>query len=386
MVMRTLLSSTVVGAVVAALLAGPAGAVPCGPATCAPLSVALPGTGVLLVRPHGLAGPLTGLDTATGARTAAFRGGVLSADGRRFVVATPAPGGTRVARFDAASGRPAGSLLVRGTTARAAAVSATGRFAALERRQGGPVAVVDLDRRSLVRTVALRGAWQVDAVSNDGRRLYLLEYGADGSYRVRLHLAGRGLVPGPITDPTESEPMTGLPWTTLGTPDGRRQLTLFLKAEGRSTEAFVHDLSIARGTAACIDLSKGDMMALGRYALVLSPDGRTLYAANPSLGRVQSVDLGRRRVVSTVRFAPMLADESVSSAFGTVSRDGRRVFFSGGLGLNALDTRTGKVAAALAGEPVKALGLDRAGRTLLVVGADGSKQRLDARTLRPVRA
>jgi len=49
--------------------------------------------------------------------------------------------------------------------------------------------------------VQLQGTWAGDALSRNGRRLYLIEYRADVSYLVRVHLSDRGLGPGAITDP-----------------------------------------------------------------------------------------------------------------------------------------------------------------------------------------
>src|SRR5262249_27012369 len=133
-------------------------------------------------------------------------------------------------------------------------------------------------------------------------------------------------------------------WSSLATPDGRLQATLFVKtSETERTEAFIHLLSLDDSTAACIDLATGDLMAAGRYALILAPDGHTLYAANPSLGIVQTVDLRQRAVTRTVRFTPAAADDETSAAFGALSRDGRSLYFSAGLGLQVLDTRTGAV-------------------------------------------
>ncbi len=175
-------------------------------------------------------------------------------------------------------------------------------------------------------------------------------------------------------------------WSSTGTRDGRWQLTLFLKSRGDTTEAFVHALSLDRGVAACIDLSAGGFTAMGRYALVLAPDGRTLYAANPSVGVVSVVDLVRRAVSSTVHFTPVAADERTSAAFGAVSRDGRTVYFSAGRGLFAYDTRTGAVRRPYRPWTIMGAGVAPTGAALLVVLADGKTLRLDARTGAPLRA
>lgn len=385
--MRKVIVPAAIALALVALAVGFASAAPCGPTTCAPLSVATPGSSVLLVRPQGLHGPLQALDVVTGKTAASFPAGVLSADGRRFVATTAAGTGTRVARFDATTGGDLGSWLLKGPSLEVAAVSANGRFAALVKGVENPlIAIVDLDRRSVLRKRQLAGQWQVDALSLDGKRLYLLEYGPDGGYRVRVDVAGRGLVPGAITDPNEPEPMTGMPWSSIGTRDGRLQLTLFLKTSKNKVEAFIHALSLDRSKAACIDLASGDFSAIGRYALVLSPNGRTLYAANPSLGRVHVVDLARRSVIRTVRFAPISADQRNSTAFGAISRDGRTVYFSAGPGLHAYDTHTRTVRGPYRIGTIMGLGVAPSGKTLLVVRPDGTAFRIDARTGTPLRA
>ena len=255
-----------------ALSAGVAIAVPCSPVTCAPLSVAPAGSNVLLLRPLGLHGSLQAFDLRTGKTAASLPGGVLSADGRRFVAAAPARNGARIVRYDAATGLRLGAWRVPGAGARLGAVSANGRYAALVRGdESSRISVVDLVRRVVLRTIEPSGPWQVDALSADGTRLYLLQYLPDGTYRVRVDIAGRGLSRRAITDPNDPEPMNGLPWSSVGTRDGRQQLTLFVKSTGDETEAFIHALSLDRSAAACIDLPSADLMANGRYALVLSP-------------------------------------------------------------------------------------------------------------------
>jgi len=374
----------VVGVVVLiGLVVGAASAVPCGPTTCAPLSEATPGSGVLLVRPHGLLGPLTTFGLSTGKPAARFPAGVLSADGRRFVTASfvATRPGTKVVRYDATTGRRVSAWIVPVATSEVGAVSANGRYVALVAGWKDPqITIADLDRRAVLRTVEPVGHWKVDALSRDAKRLYLLEYleqNQSAFYRVRVDVAGRGLLPGAITDPNESELMTGMPWSSIGTRDGRWQLTLFLKTSASKVEAFVHALSLDRSVAACIDLSSGAFMGIGRYALVLSPNGRTLYAANPSLGVVEVVDLTRRAVVSTTRFRPASADERTSAAFGAISPDGRTVYFSAGRSLHAYDTRAHVARTVPANGAIAGVGVSSDG-TLLVVRPGGTTLRLRA--------
>jgi hypothetical protein len=173
------LTGTLAGAVaLLTLLSGVAAAVPCAPSTCAPFSVAPSGENVMLVRRQGMSGSLSAYNLTSGKTVAELPGGISSANGRTLVVgsATLAGSGTRIARYDARSGLLQRTWTASGGTARVAAVSATGRYAALVEGERNPtVRVVDLDRRTVLRSVALRGLWQVDALSRDATRLYLLE-------------------------------------------------------------------------------------------------------------------------------------------------------------------------------------------------------------------
>ncbi|HEY2935630.1 MAG TPA: hypothetical protein VGJ25_03470 [Gaiellaceae bacterium] len=367
-----------------ALTAAAASAVPCGPTTCAPLSSAVPGAGVLLVRPHGQKGPLVAYDLATARVGARLPEGVPSANGRRFVTASNLIEATRITSFDTRTGKKLRSLRLGEWNLKVAAVSADGRFAALVWGTTDPdISIVDLVRGRLVRKVHLQGTWAVDALSRDGRRLYLIEYGADGSYLVRVHQADRGLVPGAITDPREPQPMTGTAWSSTGSRDGRWQLTLYLKS---GNQAFVHALSLTATHAACIDLPGGDFVSAGRYALVLSPDGRTLYAANPSLGVVATIDLQQEAVTSTLRFAPAGADGSTSAAFGAISPDGKTLYFTAGRGVLAYDTGARALRGQYAVGGVGGIAFDPSGRTVLLVKPDGSTARLDAKSGAPLAA
>jgi hypothetical protein len=379
--MPRLIVPLVAGALVTLVLAAGASSVPCGPTTCAPLSSAAAGSRTLAVRPHGLTGPLVLYDLATAREAARLPAGVLSADGRRYVTAANVGQRTRVTRFNSETGRRMSSAVLGEWNLQLAAVSATGRYAALAWGTKSPtIWIVDLNGSRVMRKVRLEGDWAVDGLSADGRRLYLIENHSGGGYDVRVHDASRGLVPGAITDPDEPGKMTGIAWTSTGTRDGSWQLTLYLEAAGATTGAFVHALSLRSATAACIDLPGGDFMAVGRYALVLAPGGRMLYAANASLGVVATIDLQARKVVDTVRFADGGADTQTSTAFGAIAPDGRTLYFSAGRGVLAYDMGARAVRGPYAPGSVAGVGFHPSGRTVLVVRPNGTTVRLDAAT------
>jgi hypothetical protein len=115
-----------------------------------------------------------------------------------------------------------------------------------------------LDARSLRMkgVILLHGSYSFDAISPDGRLVYLIEYTnpADPSrYLVRAYNVAAGhLVQAPVIDPSEAgEPMTGKPVTRTMSPDGRWAYTLY---QGSDEGPFVHALDTSGRQAKCIDL------------------------------------------------------------------------------------------------------------------------------------
>jgi hypothetical protein len=150
---------------------------------------------------------------------------------------------------------------------------------------------VVIDTRTLrsLRTIRLRGAFAFDALSPDGRRLYLLQFpqGVGGGihYVVRsLNMRTGRLEPGAIVDKTEpDEQMNGIAMHRAWSLDRTWAYTLY---NGGESHAFVHALNTRTRTARCIDLPwKGEAQAILEHvqltvkqgALVLSGvDGRAI--------------------------------------------------------------------------------------------------------------
>ena len=162
-------------------------------------------------------------------------------------------------------------------------LSADGRTLVLARPERGfpptstRLAIVDANELAVRREISLSGFFTVDAISPDGRWLYLIQYsrGDFVDYRVRAldtltgRLAGRDVV-----DPRNSdEQMGGLPLTRVMSRDGRWAYTLY----GGGGEMFIHALDTVGRTAACIDLemlpTQGD---LSGFRLALSAHGHEL--------------------------------------------------------------------------------------------------------------
>jgi hypothetical protein len=139
------------------------------------------------------------------------------------------------------------------------------------------LAVVDATTLVGRRAITLPGFFTVDAISPDGRWLYLIQYssGDFADYRVRaLDTRSGKLAARDVVDPRNpNEQMGGLPVTRVMSRDGRWAYTLYTGGE----ESFIHALDTVGRTAACIDL---DMMPadsdLSGMHLSLSADGRVI--------------------------------------------------------------------------------------------------------------
>jgi hypothetical protein len=138
--------------------------------------------------------------------------------------------------------------------------------------------VLDARTFKLRQEIDLSGQWAYDAISPNGRTLYLIQYlpVANGiDYRVRAYdvVAGR-LLPKAIADKREPEDrMTGSPVTRATGPGGRWVYTLY----ARPGAPFIHALNAAGRASVCIDLPyRGSDQSVLAMRLSLSADGRQL--------------------------------------------------------------------------------------------------------------
>jgi hypothetical protein len=132
-------------------------------------------------------------------------------------------------------------------------------------------AIVDTERLRIRRTLRLKGDFSYDAISPDGRTMYLIHYPSPSdtfSYEVRAYdLRRNRLLPEPIVDPREpDEQMRGLPQTRATSADGRWEYTLYDGGE----HPFVHALDTERRRAFCIDL---DLKAGSLWGATLELEG-----------------------------------------------------------------------------------------------------------------
>jgi hypothetical protein len=154
-----------------------------------------------------------------------------------------------------------------------------------------------------LRTVRLAGDLAFDALSPDGRYLYLVEHLSArdlASYRVRAYdFRTNKLLADPVIDRREWETtMQGLPMTRLLSRDGAWVYTLY----GGGKHPFIHALDTRHVEAVCIDLPKSwNRIDLSGLRMRWTQDGR-IGVRYVSGGRaLATVDAEKLRVLSLVR-------------------------------------------------------------------------------------
>jgi hypothetical protein len=366
------------------LLPAPAATADGCPSPCSGQSSSPPDARYLYVQPDGSRGEIVAYNTVFGSVAFSLPAGAASANGRRHVVALPRRANTELSNFDLRSGLMEYVSYVPGRW-RMAGVSPTGEWAALvaPRQAHTRIAIVDAQNGRVVHRANLAGRFEVETISRDGKRLFLIQHLPDGQYLVRLYdLALGRLKTQALKASGEGAPMVGLAWSGVASPNGRWLLTLYLNTH--HNHAFVHALNLEESEPACVDLPSGNgrMAALKRYTLTLSPNGRTLFAANPALGVVASIDLRTLRVTRAARFSSSAAGRPTRElSAGTISRNGRTLYFSAGNGLWAYDAAYGLVRGPYRTDgQIVGFGYGPGDRTIHALRTDGRMLRFDAAT------
>jgi hypothetical protein len=218
----------------------------------------------------GLPVPMDGL----GVTTTVAPGG----EGPRYAT-VPAAGDTQLLRIDQDGGEVTGTRAIKSDftiplvalDGTAAGLSASGTTLALITprtdfrrfpREQTSFLIVDVGESGRLRPrerLTLRGDFSFDALSPDGRTMYLVEYtSADyNDYAVREYDLTHGrLLEDPVQFSHDVAPgeMRGLPMARATSPDGRWAYTLYNGGGRARDEAFVHILDTVDGISHCIDL------------------------------------------------------------------------------------------------------------------------------------
>jgi hypothetical protein len=155
-------------------------------------------------------------------------------------------------------------------------------------------------------TVVLKGDFAYDALSPDGRTLYLIQHVSSVNltrYLVRAYDLDQGrLQPGAIADRTQRGwVMQGWPMARATSAGGRFVYTLY---QNPGNYPFVHALDAARGVAHCVGLPwTRDQSPLAR--LRLSGDGHTLTVGRRNGTALFAIDTSTYRVSGPAARAPL---------------------------------------------------------------------------------
>jgi hypothetical protein len=257
-------------------------------------------------------------------------------------------------------------------------------------------AIVDRTAAARPRFVELTGEFEYDALSPDGSILYVVEHlpgPPDGHYQVRAVDTATGVLrEGVVVDKNEGdEAMAGWPIAQVRRPDGM-VFTLYHGAE----HPFIHALSSVDAWALCIDLpaaGANDTAAASDWGLASTIDGRSIIAANATLGLAVDIGLPDLAIRRSASFAPSASSVISLAKFGhdtggvvgrriVASPSGSVVYAAGAGGIIRIATSdlslTGRF---LEGVPVDAMAVTVDGGTIFaLIHTGGRIVRLDAAT------
>jgi|1186.fasta_scaffold07156_2 hypothetical protein len=159
--------------------------------------------------------------------------------------------------------------------------------------------LVETAHLDVLRTIVLKGEFGFDALSADGRTLYLLQHTDRNNfvhYRVRAYdlRAGR-LLPRVIVDKREpDEAMVGFAIARATTAVGRWVYTLYTRTAG---EPFVHALDTNGRAAFCIDVPwPGSTAGVWTASLALSDDEKQMTVRSSTGQIIATIDTAKLEV------------------------------------------------------------------------------------------
>ena len=299
----------------------------CSPLNCAPSQFAV-GNGTLLGYRTAAHNPVTIVDLATGKARYALPSGIV---GGNLLVHKA---GLTLAWYDLTTGEKT-STVALAHQVRFAGVSQDGKRAVGFQLTDGGSTTITIASASEQRDIRIEGRdWDFDALRGDN--LFLIKYLSGGGYQVRLlHLASERLDTKLVKDPHESGTIWGQPYSRLASADGRYLFTLYI---GQNCAAMVHALDLQTAKARCLDLpGTGDYLASTLDAMVLTKDGRTLWAVTTGYGRVVGIDVRARKVTRAFPIAKAKANGQPRGARAALSPNGQRIALTDGDSLAVLD-------------------------------------------------
>jgi hypothetical protein len=176
--------------------------------------------------------------------------------------------------------------------------------------------VLDTPRLAVRARITLPGWSVVDAISPDGRWLYLIRYPSSNDvsrYEVLAYdLATRHMLPRPIVDPRDDDgrdAMVGFPVTRVMSADSRWAYTLYIRASGAP---FIHALDTVGVRAVCVDLpSSLAQLDIGDTHLSLGAAGKTIRIETD--GATQALVDTRTFATTVVKSPPPITESTFTT-------------------------------------------------------------------------
>jgi hypothetical protein len=271
-------------------------------------------------------------------------------------------------------------------------LSQNGRWLVLERPRGATGAasqmvVVDTSSMKAAPPIDLTGTFDFDAISNDGQRIYMIEYLSGASYRVRMYdVANAQLDPNIVVDKTDGAVlMTGIRVSGVASPDGQWLYSVYARP---NSGAFIHALNLTGTFAFCLDLPGSGYQNSSdefQWSLAMNADGTRVYAANGAKGIVAEIHSGGTpptvsRIehvnTSTASWNLLVRDveaKELATGGAVLSKDGKTLVMTGKTGLMWVDTSTLRARTKhLAGWTVWSLGLSPDGSMVYALNSAGT--------------
>lgn len=310
--------------------------------------VAVPaGANLMVVRPEGSGGQTQVFDMNGETLLYSLPAGRTDIAQTTHFYAQPTAEGTQIIGTHLSTAMQTHALTVTGDW-QLAGLSPNGTWLALSQADEltSKVQVLDTTGEKDSHTLTLDGTFEVEAISNNGRYVYLIEHLSGENYRVRLYdVFGEELAQEALRDKRISDSfMAGYAWGTTTSLQGDWLLTLYL--DPNKEHAFVHALNLDNNLTLCLALPRGDgdFAKLQQYSLTITPDGETVYAANAALGKLAVLSLVEFDKQTVLSFDPAGSNPTKQTMqTSLLSPDGNTLYFALDNQLWAYDVVSGVV-------------------------------------------
>jgi hypothetical protein len=228
----------------------------------------------------------------------------------------------------------------------------------------------------IAHTANLGGHYNFDAISDDGDRLYLIQYLNGREYYVRLfHVLTGALDENIVVDKSNGEQsMSGLRLSGLATPGGSWLFSMYVR---ENDNPFVHALSLDGPFAFCLDLPGGGYASNAgekHWSIAMDRMGYTLFAINSVTGVVARIDSSQEYNPHVTRTAQIPGGRysNIGPNTAVLSDDGKSLVAAGSTGLVWIDTvRLAIRFQILPDWRIWSLAMSPDGKTLYAVNDDG---------------